>query len=109
PAVTQALGLHEALGPGRTSLDALCAFLRDRPLLLVLDNFEQVLPAGPDVARLLEAGSRLKGLGTSRGALHLRAEHFLPVPPLALPEFGSAADLAALARAPAVALYLERA
>jgi class 3 adenylate cyclase len=108
-AVTQALGLHEALGPGRTALDALCAFLRDRPLLLVLDNFEQVLPAGPDVARLLEEGSRLTVLVTSREALHLRAEHVLPVPPLALPEFGSAADLAALARAPAVALYLERA
>jgi hypothetical protein len=57
--------------------------------LLVLDNFEQILPAAPVVADLLATAPRLKVLATSRAALHLRAEHELQVFPLGLPELGA--------------------
>ncbi|MDQ1660628.1 MAG: hypothetical protein QOJ68_608 [Blastococcus sp.] len=70
--------------------------------LLVLDNFEHVLPAAPAVAALLAAHPRLHVLVTSRERLHLRTEHEVPVPPLALPEPADVADLARLAATPAV-------
>ena len=107
PVVAQALGLQEA--PGRSPLDALCDYLRRRVLLLLLDNFEQVHAAGADVMDLLAACPGLKVLVTSREVLRLRGEHVLPVLPLALPELGPGAEPAALARAPAVVLYLQRA
>ncbi|MCC6315752.1 MAG: tetratricopeptide repeat protein [Thermomicrobiales bacterium] len=65
---------------------ALFDHLRDRRLLLVLDNFEQVVTAAPDIADLLAACPRLVVLVTSRELLRLRGERELPLPPLALPE-----------------------
>jgi len=62
---------------------ALAAVLAERELLLVVDNFEQVLPAAPDLGRLLAAAPRLKLVVTSRAALRLAGEHELAVPPLA--------------------------
>ena len=61
-------------------------FLHDRSLLLLLDNFEQILPAGPLLADLLSASPGLKILVTSRAALQVRGEHELDVPPLAVPD-----------------------
>jgi non-specific serine/threonine protein kinase len=107
-AATVARSLELAEAPGLPPLDALRDFLRNRRLLLLLDNFEQVLGAAPDIATLLDACPRLTVLVTSREALRLRAERVYPVPPLTLPAAGAAAP-EALARAPAVALYLERA
>jgi predicted ATPase len=66
-------------------IDRLKGYLRDQQLLLVLDNFEQVLAAAPQLADLLAVAPRLKLLITSRVTLHLSAEHRFPVPPLALP------------------------
>ena len=60
-------------------------YLRDRQMLLVLDNFEHVLAAASQVAGLLAAAPHLTILATSRAALHLSGEHEYVVPPLALP------------------------
>jgi predicted ATPase len=71
-------------------LDLLADRLRDRPVLLVLDNFEQVLPAAADVAALLAACPSVRLLVTSRTPLRLRGEHEVPLAPLPEP---SAVDL----------------
>jgi predicted ATPase/DNA-binding SARP family transcriptional activator len=70
----------------RTDPDALAGHLRERRLLLVLDNFEQVDAAAPLVAELIGAAPGLKALVTSRGRLRLYGEHHYPVGPLASPD-----------------------
>jgi len=84
-------------------------FLRDRSLLLVLDNFEQVLDAAADIGRLLAACADLKVLVTSRAPLHLRWEAGLPVPALRLPLLDGRPASEAVAASPAGQLFLERA
>jgi predicted ATPase/DNA-binding CsgD family transcriptional regulator len=119
PAIAQALGLRP--GGRRSSLDGLLDALRSRRLLLLLDNFEQLLEAAPRLAELLAGCPLLKLLVTSRAALRLRWEHLYAVPPLALPPRSAwlpgrsppgsprVPDVPALAAAPAVALFLRRA
>jgi predicted ATPase/class 3 adenylate cyclase len=82
--------------------------LEGRTLLLVLDNFEQVLGAAPLVARLL-AAPRLKVMVTSREALRVSGEQEYRVPPLAAPDPAAIQDLDQLAASEAGALFLERA
>ncbi|MDQ3444108.1 MAG: tetratricopeptide repeat protein [Chloroflexota bacterium] len=89
--------------------DLLHEALRDRHLLLVLDNFEQVLPAGLLVASLLANCPNLVILVTSRERLHLRGEREIPVEPLALPDSADTMPLARIARVGAVQLFVERA
>jgi len=83
PTVAQAFRL--AGGSPRSALAGLRVALRDEPLLLILDNFEQLAPAAPDLAQLLEACHGLRLLVTSRAVLRLSGEHLFPVPPLTLP------------------------
>ncbi len=90
-------------------IESLVEHLRDRQLLLVLDNFEQVLAAAPLLAELLMACPALKVLATSRAALHLSGEHEFPVPPLELPDPKRLPDLAALSQYEAVTLFIQRA
>jgi DNA-binding SARP family transcriptional activator len=110
PAIAQALGVRE---DGAQPLPALlAAALRDRHLLLVLDNCEQVLGAAPALAGLLASCARLVVLATSRAPLRLRGEHQFPLEPLALPDpahLPDPPDPAVLLRFPAVALFVERA
>ncbi len=107
PAIAKALGLR--LARRERIVDGLAAFLGTSRTLLLLDNFEQVLEAAPLVAELLTACPTLTLLVTSRAALRLRWEHQSPVLPLALPDPRRDADLHAIAAAPAVALFVERA
>lgn len=83
PAIAQTLGVPET--GDRPLQEALRACLRDSHLLLVLDNFEQVLDAAPAVADLLAACAGLRIVVTSRAALHVRGERVYAVLPLALP------------------------
>src|SRR5579884_1014966 len=87
--------------------ESLVVALRDRELLLVLDNFEQVLAAVCLLSDLLASCPRLKMLVTSRALLRIGGEHDFPVPPLALPS--AAAPPARLAQAAAVRLFASRA
>ena len=83
-AIARELGIHEA--GDRPVLATLAGLLRERSLLLVLDNLEQVVQAGPAIAELLTACPQLVVLATSRTALRLSGECEFPVPPLALPD-----------------------
>ena len=83
-AIASALDLGDT--SGESPRDLVIAHLRDRHLLLVLDNFEQVMSAVPLVADLLTRCPRLRVVATSRERLNLRGEQELPVPPLALPK-----------------------
>lgn len=94
---------------GRALLEQVQEALHDRHILLVLDNFEHLLPAAPFLEELLVACPALTLLVTSRAALHLRAEHQFPVAPLPLPDLRSLPACDALAQNPAMALFLERA
>jgi predicted ATPase/DNA-binding CsgD family transcriptional regulator/Tfp pilus assembly protein PilF len=106
-AIAQTMGILE-MG-GQFLLERLKEQLQQQQVLLLLDNFEQVVGAAVQVADLLSACPQLKVLVTSREVLHVRAEHEFAVPPLALPDPRHLADLAALAQYEAVALFLERA
>jgi len=105
--IAQLLGVRE-MG-GRPILESLNEYLREKHLLLVLDNFEQILSAATVVAEMLAASAGLKVLATSRAALEIRGEYELPVRPLALPDRRDSSDPVDLASCPAVALFVERA
>jgi predicted ATPase/transcriptional regulator with XRE-family HTH domain len=107
PAIAAALGVRETAD---TPLqETVIWHLRERRLLLMLDNCEQVLEAATDVAALLAACPNLSILATSREPLHIRAEHEIAVVPLPLPDPGRPLPLTDLERVPAVALFVERA
>jgi predicted ATPase len=80
PALRQALGLRETRG--ESAQETVAAYCLPRQLLLVLDNFEHVLAAGPELVELLGRCPGLQLLVTSRAALRVRPEHELWVPPL---------------------------
>ncbi|MDP8958552.1 MAG: tetratricopeptide repeat protein [Actinomycetota bacterium] len=100
------LGIQQPTGP---PLKRLVNYLADRRLLLVLDNFEQVLEGGPVVAQLLQAAPELKVLVTSRAPLRVSGEQELPIPPLRVPDLRHLPSLDALSRYEAVGLFTERA
>ncbi len=106
-AIAQALGLREQ--GDRPLHDTLMASLRDKQLLLLLDNFEHVAAAAPLLAALLAACPHLRLLVTSRAPVHVRGEHVLPVPPLDLPDLATLPAVDALAQVSAVALFVARA
>lgn len=113
PAIARAIGLRDVADA--PSGEALGEGLARRQLLLVLDNFEQVLGAGTLVSELLTRAPGVKVLATSREALDLYAEREIEVPPLALPGLPGALERAAipsveeLVKVEAVRLFLDRA
>jgi predicted ATPase/class 3 adenylate cyclase/DNA-binding CsgD family transcriptional regulator len=107
PTIAQTLGLKEAAG--QPLLDSVSAWLREKELLLLLDNFEQVAEAAVEVSALLARCPQLNVLVTSRAVLHLSGEHEFPVPPLSLPDPKHLPDLVTLSQYEAVALFIARA
>jgi predicted ATPase/transcriptional regulator with XRE-family HTH domain len=106
-AIAQTLGMHE-IG-GQPLRERLKDDLRDKQMLLLLDNFEHLLDAAPLVAELVVAAPRLKLLVTSREHLHLRGEQEVVVQPLALPDPADLPALDQVAQYAAIALFVERA
>ena len=103
PTVAQSLGLREAGG------EILRGYLRDKQLLLVLDNFEHVLEAAPEVAALIETCPKLSVLVTSRAPLRVRGEQEYPVQPLALPTSTISPTVEEVVGSPSGRLFAERA
>jgi predicted ATPase len=103
--VAQQLEVREG---GRPLLENIKDYLRDKRILLVLDNFEQLVSTAPIVAELLAAAPHLKIMTSSRIALQLQGEREYPVPPLDLPPAGEK-NLQDLAENESVHLFVERA
>ncbi len=106
-AIARVIGVGESAGQPLEEI--LEDHLRDKELLLVLDNFEQVTPAATLLVRLLAACSRLTLLVTSRVVLHLSAEHSYEVPPLTLPPAEPWLEQSQIEGYEAVRLFVERA
>ncbi len=111
PTIARTLGLREV--GGQPMATTLAGYLRDKQVLLVLDNCEQVVVAAPALAELLQTCAALTVLVTSRVALHLRGEKEYPLPPLALPPVAGPVpprrSPKQLTEYAAVALFLQRA
>ncbi len=107
PIIAQALGLRAA--GTHSLLDDLQAALVDRSLLLLLDNFEHVLLAAPQLGALAATCPRLTILATSRAALRLQGEHEFPLSPLPLPDLERLPTSEALLQYAALALFVQRA
>jgi predicted ATPase/DNA-binding CsgD family transcriptional regulator len=114
PAIAQALGLREV--DACLTANLVADVLRDKQVLLLLDNFEQVRPAAVQVAALLAACPGVVALVTSRVSLRVAGEQRFPVVPLALPtpfpssnDRGGDQSLPAIAASPAVQLFAARA
>ncbi|HEY0069991.1 MAG TPA: tetratricopeptide repeat protein [Chloroflexia bacterium] len=105
--IARTLDLKES--PGVSVETTLVEHLRDKQMLLVLDNFEQVVSAAAVVAQMLASCASLKVFVTSREPLHLRGEQQFGLQPLALPGPGGLPPLEALTTYPAIALFVERA
>ncbi|MBC8123683.1 MAG: tetratricopeptide repeat protein [Gemmatimonadaceae bacterium] len=101
------LGVRESTA--QSLLASLKSYLRDKHLLLVLDNCEQVQQMAPLVGELLAAAPLLKILTSSRSALKVYGEHEYPVPPLALPDLKHLPVVEQLETCTAIALFVERA
>jgi predicted ATPase len=105
--IAQALGLRDV--EERSLFESLKAFLRDKHLLLLLDNFEQVLEASASLVELLLACRSIKILVTSRAVLHVAGEYEFSVPPLSLPDPLHLPGHEKLLQYAAVALFVQRA
>jgi predicted ATPase/class 3 adenylate cyclase len=107
-AVALVLGVKEK--PGRPLIESLIEYVKDRPLLLLLDNCEHLGPACAElVKRLLQAGEQLKVLATSRERLHVSGETTYPLAPLSVPGPQQTVTVEALTQYEAVRLFIARA
>jgi predicted ATPase/DNA-binding CsgD family transcriptional regulator len=106
-AIAQVLELRD--GGAKPIVAALNAFLRDRQLLLILDNFEHLLDSATVVADLIAASPALSVLVTSRARLDLQAEHEFPVNPLLVPDVDALPEPRDLRRYGGVELFVARA
>lgn len=112
-ALAEGLGLREGWSRGSgldlPVMEKVKDALRERSVLLFLDNFEHVVEGAPPLGELLGACPGLKILATSRVPLHLQWEQQFPLSPLALPDLTRLPNLDTLAQIPAVAMFMTRA
>jgi predicted ATPase/DNA-binding CsgD family transcriptional regulator len=107
PTVAQTLGIK---GTGEQPyLSLLKAYLREKRLLLLLDNFEHIIVAAPEIAELLTTCFRLKILLTSRAPLHIAGEYEFHVPPLAVPDLRHLPVIETLSKFASIVLFMQRA
>jgi predicted ATPase/class 3 adenylate cyclase len=107
-AIAQSVGIP--VSGNRVPEEAVGEYLRDRRVLLVLDNYEQLLPDGAGaVSRLLQSSPELKIVVSSRAALHVYGEQEFAVEPLHAPSMGAMPSAAALSQFESVKLFIERA
>jgi predicted ATPase/DNA-binding CsgD family transcriptional regulator len=106
PAIAQALELPER--ENRNPFDRLKTFLRDKQLLVLLDNFEQVLSAAPLLSDLLSSCPQLKLLVTSRALLHIWGEYQFTIPPLEVPDLQHLPEREDLLHVASLALFVQR-
>jgi len=106
PGIAQALSLRES--PGRTLAQSLAEHLSSKDMLVILDNFEQVMEAASEVSGLLKQAPRLKVVVTSREALRIHGERVFSLAPLQLPSRDHD-DVDEVGRFPAVVLFTRRA
>src|SRR5215467_10034862 len=104
--IAQSIGLQDPRD--RPLMEHLVSQLRERQLLIVLDNFEHLLPGAPVVTRLLQETSDLRILVSSRSSLRVSGEQECPVPPLAVPDPDVQPTAASLAACESVRLFAER-
>jgi non-specific serine/threonine protein kinase len=105
--IAQHIGLQDSRG--RPLLEHLAAYLRERKVLVVLDNFEHLLAAGPVVVELLRGSQALRIVVSSRSSLRVSGEQECPVPPMALPGPRETTSPASIAACESVQLFVERA
>ena len=105
--IVQSIGLQDARDV--PLMEHLVGQLRERQMLIVLDNFEHLLAGAPVVTRLLQETSAVRILVSSRSPLHVSGEQECPVPPLAVPGLDASATAASLAGCESVRLFTERA
>ena len=105
--IAQSIGLQDARD--RPLMDHLVSQLRERQMLIVLDNFEHLLAGTPVVTRLLQETSAVRILVSSRSSLRVSGEQECPVPPLAVPQEEAHPTAASLAACESVCLFAERA
>ena len=103
PTIARTLGVSEAAG------QSLSAYLAPKQVLLVLDNFEQIIGGAPTLAEILAQAPETKLVVTSREPLHIAGEWVFPVPPLALPDLRRDRDVAAVGASASVRLFVLRA
>ncbi|MEO5735756.1 MAG: hypothetical protein ABIN96_05515 [Rubrivivax sp.] len=104
----QALGVREAAD--KALLQTVCAYLKTRRLLLIVDNCEHLVQACAElVSAILRAAPGVHAIASSREALHVPGEQAYPVMPLPLPPAGAGVDIATLQQSTAVRLFVDRA
>ena len=106
-AIAATFSLHES--GARSLADVLHEYLAPRRLLLILDNFEHLLEAGPQVSALLEAAPEVRALVTSRAILRLSGEQVYPLAPLPVPQLQLPLSLPGIQKNEAVQLFVQRA
>jgi predicted ATPase/class 3 adenylate cyclase len=105
--IAHAIGVREA--PGQPLAERVKQYLATKQLLIVVDNFEQVITAAETVADLLGGAARLKILVTSRAPLRIAGEQEYPAPPLEVPDLHEPPPLERLVEYDALRLFAERA